>query len=230
MKNWGFDLARRRKTKNPIPVFSRDATGLWPLSPRVSRPCRFGKTCQNTYVPSVFHQWAREAELQPIVWQVTHVCLSVGASVTRRYAATLGILCHSALAHCMASHACMFECMLVTCHRAQECQGEDLRRRLAARTCGEDLRRRFAASKSGENLRRNNLAKNCATKLPKIFGEELRKQICKNLGGEVAKNGRKHFRSQNFKTKIPHPKIPASPDGPFCIAEPPKKPDPVRGT
>ena len=48
VKNSGFDLR--------VPVFSLDATRSWPLSPRVSRPSRFGKTCQNTCVPSVFHQ------------------------------------------------------------------------------------------------------------------------------------------------------------------------------
>ena len=84
------------------------------------------------------------------------------------------------------------------------------------KTCGEEIRQ-----------------KNLATKSPKRIGENLRKQICGNLSEEVAKNGRINLRSQNSKAKIPHPKFPASPDGPFCVAEPPpppKKPDPVPGT
>ena len=88
---------------------------------------------------------------------------------------------------------------------------EELRRGIAAKTCGDEMQRRLAAKKFG---------KESCDKVAEDVGEELRKQICKYLGEKVAKNGRKHFRSQNSKAKIPHPKFLVSRDGPFCVAEP----------
>ena len=64
------------------------------------------------------------------------------ANVTRRYAAALGIMCHSVLAHCVASHKCMPECVFVNMSQseAKTCDG-DLQRGIASRNCGENLRR-----------------------------------------------------------------------------------------
>ena len=140
--------------------------------------------------------------------------MQVGASVTRRYAATLGIMCHSsmchsALAHRMASRTCMFECIFVNMSQNTGVS----RRRLAARNCGEDLRRGNSAKNCGEtNLQR------IVREIAEIFDNALRKQIYENLGEKVVNPGRKHFRSQSSKARIPHPKFP----GPFCVAEPQK--------
>ena len=78
-------------------------------------PSRFGKTRLNI---CVFHQCSisgPERRSSSPLYGKSHMYawVQVGASVTRRYAATFGIACHSALANCMANHACMYECMFV---------------------------------------------------------------------------------------------------------------------
>ena len=174
VKNRGFDLSQGQIENAGGPSIFSGRDSLVATFSVGQPPQPFWQDPPEPCVPSVFHQWTREVELQPIVWQVTHVCLS----------------------------ACMFECMYVWAHvtengsvEAKTCDG-DLRPGIAAKTGGEDLRQRLAARKLGEDLRQKTSVNNRATKSPKTFGEELREEICEDL--DEAK-----LQSKNSSPKIP---------------------------
>ena len=164
-----------------------------------------------------------------------YVWVQVGAGVTRRYAATLGIMCHSVLAHYVASHTWMFECMFVNMSQSTGVS----RRPLAMKTCGKELRRGIVAKTCGKDLRRGNSAKTCGEKIGKSCNRVAkyfwrRQTNLRRFRRRSGEEWEKNIRSQNSKAKIIHPRFPSYPDGPFCVAEPPppqnKKPDPVPGT
>ena len=101
-----------------------------------------------------------------------------------------GIMCHNVSAHCVASHACMFEYMFVSMSQRTGV----LRRRLATKTCGEELQGGIAAKTCGEDMRRGDSAKIC--------GEYIRRRILRQsrrrfLAKSCAKTDLRRFRRRS---------------------------------